>query len=129
MLILFFLSLKSAHKNNRLFFYLKPTKQILELLILLHKLGYVSSFCLLKHNKSKKLIVRVCLKDRFVLFGSVDKLCVFSSFFVQKSITRKNVWFLNHNIGEFFLSTSFGYLTSCSARKLNVGGELMFFIS
>jgi ribosomal protein S8 len=128
-LFLFFVSLKCAHKNNQKHFYLKPTKQILELVTLFYKTGYIAGFCLLKHRSSKGLVLKVLLKHHLGSHGSIDKLCTFSTSTVQKFITYKHLWLTSSNGGVIFLSTPFGYLTLGEAKKLNTGGELLLFIA
>jgi ribosomal protein S8 len=128
-LFLFFVSLKCAHKNKQKHFYLKPTKQILELVTLFYKTGYIGGFCLLKHRPSNGLILKVNLKYYVGSHGPIDKLCTFSTSTVQKFITYKHLWLTNSNGGVIFLSTPFGCLTLNEAKKLNTGGELLLFIA
>jgi ribosomal protein S8 len=128
-LFLFFVSLKCAHKNKQKHFYLKPTKQILELVTLLYKTGYIGGFCLLKHRSSKSLVLKINLKYYVGSHGPIDKLCTFSTSTVQKFITYKHLWLTNLNGGVIFLSTPFGCLTLNEAKKLNTGGELLLFIA
>jgi ribosomal protein S8 len=128
-LFLFFVSLKCAHKNKQKHLYLKPTKQILELVALFYKTGYIAGFCLLKHRSSNGLVLKVNLKHQVGSHGPIDKLCTFSTSAVQKFITYKHLWLTNSNGGVIFLSTPFGYLTLSDAKKLNTGGELLLFIA
>jgi ribosomal protein S8 len=128
-LFLFFVSLKCAHKNRQKHFYLKPTKQILELVTLLYKTGYIGGFCLLKHRYSNGLILKVNLKYYIGLNGSVDKMCTFSTSTVQKFISHKYLWQMSTNGGVIILSTPFGCLTSNESKKLNTGGELLLFVA
>jgi ribosomal protein S8 len=128
-LFLFLVSLKCAHKNKQKYFYLRPTKQILEIVKLLYKTGYIAGFCLLKHRLSKSLILKINLKYSVGSHGPIDKLCTFSTSTMQKFITYKHLWLTNSNGGVIFLSTSYGYLTLNDAKKLNTGGELLLFIA
>jgi ribosomal protein S8 len=128
-LFLFFVNLKCAHKNKQRYFYLKPTKQILELVSLFYKTGYISGFCLLKHRSSRNLVLKITLKHTIGSHGPIDKLCTFSSSTSQKFITYKHLWLTNSHGGVIFLSTPFGYLTLSDAKKLNTGGELLLFIA
>lgn len=128
-LFLFFVSFKCAFKNKQKHFYLRPTKQIIELATLLYKAGYIAGFCLLRHESSKSLILRINLKYHVGSHGSIDKFCSFSTPTAQKFITYKNLWLTKTNGGVVFLSTSFGYLSLNEAKKLNTGGELLFYIA
>jgi len=128
-LFLFFVSLKCAHKNKQKHLYLKPTKQILELVALFYKTGYISGFCLLKHRSSNGLVLKINLKHQVGSHGPIDKLCTFSTSAVQKFITYKHLWLTNSNGGVIFLSTPFGYHTLSDAKRLNTGGELLLFIA
>jgi ribosomal protein S8 len=128
-LFLFFVSLKCAHKNKQKHLYLKPTKQILELVTLFYKSGYIAGFCLLKHHLSKGLILKVNLKHSVGSHGPIDKLCTFSTSTAQKFISYKHLCLTNSNGGVIFLSTPFGYLTLNDAKKLNTGGELLLFLA
>lgn len=128
-LYLFFVSLKCAHKNKQKHFYLKPTKQVLELVTLFYRTGYIAGFCLLKHHSSSSLILKITLKHSIGSHGPIDKLCTFSTSTVQKFISYKHLWLTKSGGGVIFLSTPFGYLTLSDAKKLNTGGELLLFVA
>ena len=102
-LFLFFVNLKCAHKNKQRYFYLKPTKQILELVSLFYKTGYISGFCLLKHRSSRNLVLKITLKYTIGSHGPIDKLCTFSSSTVQKFITYKLCFSIKKCIRQSYL--------------------------
>ena len=124
---IFFSVLKQATKSNLKFIYIKPTKTIIQVVRILYKLGYISGFSLLKHTNLKNLLLKVYLKNTKNK-NTIHKICNFTCLNKRSAIGLKDLWFVSINSGVFLINTTIGVLSIQEAKKIGVGGVLMFYI-
>jgi ribosomal protein S8 len=120
-------SLKMANKNNKNFIYIYPSKQILSLVLILFKTGFISGFSLIKHKKNSYLLLKIYLKHKNFLKSPVKKIILFSSLNKDIFINVKRLRFMKSNV--FFVNTILGYITSNNAIKYTLGGKLSFYLT
>jgi len=127
LLFYFIVSLKIANKNNKNFIYIYPSKQILSLVLILFKTGFISGFSLIKHKKNNCLLLKIYLKHKTFLKNPVKKIILFSSLNRDIFINVKRLHFMKSNV--FFINTILGHITSNDAKKYNLGGKLSFYLT
>lgn len=127
LLFYFMISLKIANKNNKNFIFVYPTKQILMLVFLVFKTGFISGFSLLKHEKKNYLLLKIYLKHKTNLKSPIKKTVILSSLNKDFFINVKCIHCLKSN--GFFVSTVLGAMTGESAKISKLGGKLLFHLS
>ena len=127
MLLFYFLvSLKLANKNNKKFIYVIPKKEILSLILILLKTGFISGFVLIKHKKLNFFLLKIYLKHKTNLKTPIKKIVLFSRLNKDCFICAKNLNLINSNV--FFINTIIGQTTVTISKKFNLGGKLSFFL-
>jgi ribosomal protein S8 len=127
LLFYFMVSLKIANKNNKNFIYIYPSKQILSLVLILFKTGFISGFSLIKHKKNNYLLLKIYLKHKTYLKNPIKKIILFSGLNKDVFINVRRLHFIKSNI--FFINTILGQVTSNNAKKSNLGGKLSFYLT
>jgi ribosomal protein S8 len=120
-------SLKIANKNNEKFIYIYPSKQILSLVLILFKTGFISGFSLIKHKKNHYLLLKIYLKHKTYLKTTIKKIILFSGLNKDVFINIKRLHFIKSNV--FFINTILGHTTNNDAKKYNLGGKLSFYLT
>jgi small subunit ribosomal protein S8 len=99
----------------------KKTNQVILFLNILLKEGFVNSYGILENNKD---IIFIELKYRKNI-SVITKINLISKPSRYQYITNKSLY--NNNIkGLLIISTSLGVITSSQAKKLGVGGKMLF---
>jgi ribosomal protein S8 len=126
LLFYFVLSLKMANKQNKNFIYVYPNKKIISFVGCLFFLGFISGFALIKKDLTGFLVLKIYLKNSCFLKSSFLKIIFLSTLNKSKFISNKNLNLIYSRV--FFIDTVFGFTTTNTAKKLNSGGRLAFFL-
>ena len=125
-LIKFLSSFLNAQQSSNLFFFFSYSRNILQIIKILKKEGYISHFklFLLRDKKFFKII----LKN---LNGSKQKIYIkrVSKPSLPKFFSNKDLTGFYSKTGLFILSTPIGILSSREAFLAGVGGSVLFYIS
>ena len=104
-----------------------PTSQFcFRILKSLQKEGFIRG--IKKGFVNEKVVVFVLLKYTENQHPTISKIIRISKPGKRLYCTSKNFWKINNGKGVFFVSTSFGLITDQEARRLNLGGEIIFYI-
>lgn len=114
-------------KLNKISLYSPTPKICLNILKILYKKGYLRG--LKKVYINKKLTIDVLLKYDIEGNPLIKKIERVSTPGRRVYVSIKSLWKVKLGAGIFVLSTPKGLLTDNEARFLNVGGEVLFYIS
>lgn len=104
-----------------------PTSRFcLRVLKSLQKEGYIRG--IKKGISNEKSVIFVLLKYTENQHPIISKIIRISKPGKRIYSASKNFWKINNGKGIFFISTSYGLVTDREARRLNVGGEIVFYI-
>lgn len=105
-----------------------PTPKIcLNVLNILYKEGYIRGFK--KISKNNKLIIKVLLKYDIQGIPAMKTIERISKPSQKVYSSINSLWKVKTGLGIYILSTPKGILTDSDARFLNVGGEILCYIS
>jgi small subunit ribosomal protein S8 len=104
-----------------------PTPKVnLQILKILEQEGYIRGFK--KEIFNEKLCIFVLLKYTEFQQPVIKKIERISKPGKRIFCKTKNFWKLNNGSGVLVISSPIGLITDSTARKLNLGGEILFYI-
>jgi small subunit ribosomal protein S8 len=104
-----------------------PTPRInIQILKILEQEGYIRGFK--KEIFNEKLCIFVLLKYTDFQQPVIKKIERISKPGKRTFCKTKNFWKLNNGGGILVISSPLGLITDSTARKLNLGGEILFYI-
>lgn len=122
----FLIRLKNGYRAKKSSVFVCNTVQIRRLLVLLLKLGYISSFSIID---IKNIQVSLRYLNNLPAIREIKRISKPSSKIYIKVVDLKNRSSLSGNQNGFLImSTSFGFITDIEALANGVGGEVLFSI-
>lgn len=118
-------SIYNGQKDKRLKISIIYSKNIMEILKILYKEGYIRGYKLLLSNVSTEKKIEIYLKytNNVPAIKSIQKISLSSRKIYISLLDLKN---LKTIYGNYILSTSKGFLTNKDALKHHIGGELLY---
>lgn len=120
-------SIKNAYSVGRKSIVYNSYSKLEEnVLIILKKLGFIKDFSVESYTTSESKKYFLIVLSYFNKIPAISELALVSKPGCRVYKPFKNVPYHRDNLGVYVLSTSQGIMSDKKARRLNLGGEILF---